>query len=101
MRDYRALWHFLKTNYGIIVQGDIAMNILKEIDTEGSNMRRARRLFRGEYVSGGPNSCWHYDGYDRGLISAFQEFSASINKTFVFAGGLGTSLSFYRVYIIS
>ena len=31
MRGYRGLWHSLKTNYGIIVQRDIVMNILKEI----------------------------------------------------------------------
>ena len=32
MRGYRGLWHSLKTNYGIIVQRDIVMNVLKEID---------------------------------------------------------------------
>ena len=28
----------------------------------------------------------------------FQEFSSSINKTFILAGRLGTRLSFYEVY---
>ena len=32
----------------------------------------------------------------KSLISVFQELSASINKTFVFAGRLGTMLSFYE-----
>ena len=31
------------------------------------------------------------------LISVFQEISSSINKTFIFAGRLGTGLSFYEV----
>ena len=37
----------------------------------------------------------------KGLISVFQEFSASINKTFILAGRLGASLSFYEMYILS
>ena len=41
------------------------MNVLKEIDPEGTNMRKARRLRRRKYVSEGPNSCWHADGYDK------------------------------------
>ena len=31
------------------------------------------------------------------LISVFQEFSSSIGKAFILAGGLGTGLSFYGV----
>ena len=65
MRDYRGLWHSLKTNYDIIVQRDIVMNVLKEIDPEGTNMRKARRLRRRKYVSEGPNYYWHADGYDK------------------------------------
>ena len=38
MHGYRGLWHSLKTNYEIIIQGDIILNILKEIDPEGTNM---------------------------------------------------------------
>ena len=30
------------------------MNILKEIDPEGTNMRKSRRLRRRKYVSEGP-----------------------------------------------
>ena len=33
----------------------------------------------------------------KSLISVFQEFSTSINKTFILAGRLGTRLSFYEV----
>ena len=65
MRGYRGLWHSLKANYDIIVERDIVMNVLKEIDPEGSNMGKARRLRRRKYVSEGPNSCWYADGYDK------------------------------------
>ena len=65
MRGYRGLWYSLKTNYGIIVQRDIVMNILKEINPEVTNMRKACRLHQRKYVSEGPNSCWHADGYDK------------------------------------
>ena len=41
------------------------MNILKEIDPEETNMQKARRLRRRKYVSEGPNSCWHADGYNK------------------------------------
>ena len=34
---------------------------------------------------------------ERGLISVFQEFSASVSKAFILAGGLGIGLSFYAV----
>ena len=65
MRGYHGLWHSLKANCEIIVQRDTVMNILKEIDPEGTNMQKARRLRRRKYISEGPNSCWHADGYDK------------------------------------
>ena len=42
---------------------DIVMNILKEIDPEGTNMRKALSLRRRKYVSEGPNCWWHAGGY--------------------------------------
>ena len=33
--------------------------------------------------------------YGEGLIAIFRKAFANINKIFIFAGGLGTSLSFY------
>ena len=41
MRGYRWLWHSFKASYGIIVQRDVVMNILKEIDPEGTNIWKA------------------------------------------------------------
>ena len=47
---------------------------------------------------------WHYLWFSceivhnrKCLISVFQEFFASINKTFILAGRLSTGLSFYEV----
>ena len=37
----------------------------------------------------------------KSFISVFEEFSSSINKTFIFAGGLGAGLSFYGVWAVS
>ena len=65
MGGYHRFWHSLKTNYGIIVQGDIVMNIWKEIDPKGTNMRKACCLRRKKYVFEGPNYCWHPDDYDK------------------------------------
>ena len=36
----------------------------------------------------------------KSLISVFQEFTATINKTFILAGRLGTRLSFYEVWTV-
>ena len=33
----------------------------------------------------------------KSLASAFEEFSASIGKTYILAGGLGAGLAFYGV----
>ena len=47
------------------------------------------------------NSSFHVTAYNRkSLISIFQEFSSSINKTFILAGRLGTGLSFYGVQTV-
>ena len=41
------------------------MNILREVDPEGTQTRKARRLRRRRYTSPGPNFSWHTDGYDK------------------------------------
>ena len=39
--------------------------MLKDIDPEGVNRRRRRRLHRRKYISQGPNYVWHIDGHDK------------------------------------
>ena len=46
----------------------------------------------------GTDSSFHGIAHNtKSLISIFQEFSSSINKAFILAGGLDTRLSFYEV----
>ena len=47
------------------VPGIVVQEILKEIDPEGTEMRRAHRLKRRVYHNPGPNYAWHCDGYDK------------------------------------
>ena len=41
------------------------MQILRELDPDASALRKARKLQRRSYVSPGPNTTWHVDGYDK------------------------------------
>ena len=65
MLGYRGIWNLLKTSYNISVTRDSAMKLLKEIDSEGSKMRRARTLRRRKYILACPNAVLHTDGYDK------------------------------------
>ena len=56
-KGYRALWSSLKASYGINVQRDVVMKMLRELDPDGTETRRARRLRRRQYVTVGPNFC--------------------------------------------
>ena len=38
---------------------------LKQLDPDGVNLRKRRRLHRRKYVSPGPNFAWHIDGHDK------------------------------------
>jgi len=43
----------------------IVQDILKEVDPEGCQFRKAHRLKRRTYHCLGPNDTWHIDGYDK------------------------------------
>ena len=64
-KGYRALWSSLKVPYRINIKRDVAMKLLRELDPNGSENRKAHYLRRRQYVSVGPNFCWHADGYDK------------------------------------
>ena len=38
--------------------------IVKELDPEGVELKKSRKLKKRVYVSRGPNFCWHIDGKD-------------------------------------
>ena len=62
---YRAMWRRLQSKHGIHVPRLMVQTILRELNPEGSRLRRAHRLQRREYLNPGPNYCWHSDGYDK------------------------------------
>ncbi|XP_069136924.1 uncharacterized protein [Argopecten irradians] len=61
---YRHMTYTLR-HKGIHVRRDTVMKIMKEIDPEGVEFRRKRRIRRRIYRSLGPNYTWHVDGYDK------------------------------------
>ena len=62
---YRGMWNKLRVTYGVNLPRDTVMKILQELDPEGCKERRKRKLYRRTYMSLGPNSVWHADGYDK------------------------------------
>ena len=62
---YWTIWRRLALYHGIFAPRDAVMYTLKQIDPQGSNNRRARKLKRREYRNAGANSCWYVDGYDK------------------------------------
>ena len=61
---YRTMWHTLRLE-GIFVPRNVVERLLRELDPDGCKLRKAHRLTRRNYVSMGPNYCWHIDGYDK------------------------------------
>lgn len=43
----------------------VVSKLLRELDPEGTEFRKSRRLKRREYSNPGPNFAWHIDGYDK------------------------------------
>lgn len=59
-------WMFNKLElHGMRVRKEDVRVILQALDPEGALRHKHRRLHRRQYVSDGPNSCWHLDGYDK------------------------------------
>lgn len=61
---YRTVWHTLEME-GLRVPRIIVQDMLKELDPEGTLLRKAHRLKRRSYHNLGPNDTWHMDGYDK------------------------------------
>ena len=61
---YRAVWHSLQL-IGVRVPRYAVQLLLREIDPEGTEERKAHRLKRRIYHNPGPNYSWHCDGYDK------------------------------------
>ncbi len=54
LSGYRSIWHALRLRHGIHVSCHMVAKIMKEIDLDGVDERKARRLHH--------NACWHIDG---------------------------------------
>eukprot|EP00794_Sanderia_malayensis_P011574 gene11574-12767_t len=61
---YRSMWHRLELE-GIRVPRSVVSIILREVDPEGSDLRKRHKLKRRKCNNPGPNFAWHIDGYDK------------------------------------
>ncbi|XP_021341724.1 uncharacterized protein LOC110442441 [Mizuhopecten yessoensis] len=64
---YRQLTDVLK-HEGFHVRRDKVMKSLRDVDPDGVQFRRRRRMERRTYTSLGPYHTWHIDGYSRKII---------------------------------
>ena len=58
------MWARLRMK-GIIVKRARVMTLLRELDPDGVESRRKKRLRRRAYHAKGPNFVWHIDGHDK------------------------------------
>ena len=61
---YRSVWHTLQIE-GHQVPRETFREVVKELDPDGVQARRAKTLRRRTYCNPGPNHSWHVDGYDK------------------------------------
>ena len=61
---YRRIYRSLLRK-GFICRRDDVRKHINEIDPEGADSRKKRRLVRRRYVTEGPNYVWHIDGHDK------------------------------------
>jgi hypothetical protein len=62
LSGYRNIWHALRLRHQIHVSRGLVARLVRELDTDGVEERRARCLTRRRCSSLGPNVCWHIDG---------------------------------------
>ncbi|XP_020563208.2 uncharacterized protein LOC110016040 [Oryzias latipes] len=64
LQGYRWL-HQRALQRGFVVSQETIRALIKILDPEGVDLRRARRLRRRQYTCRGPNALWHVDSYDK------------------------------------
>ena len=64
MGGYRTVWYTLELE-GFRVPRIVVQEIIRELDPEGTELRKSRCLKRRQYHNPGPNYAWHVDGYDK------------------------------------
>ena len=66
----------LKQSYGVHVTRDGVMQIFKEIDPNGTEERKWKKLQKPKYFSAGPNATWHMDGSTNSSLTVFLSMAA-------------------------
>ncbi|XP_046564869.1 uncharacterized protein LOC124273639 [Haliotis rubra] len=61
----RSMRSRLQSSYGLSVPRDTVLQLQRELDPEGVEMRSRHRLSRRVYTNKGPNYLVHIDGYDK------------------------------------
>lgn len=65
-RQHGYRWMAKKCSFsGLKSTQDEVRIILRALDPEGTQQRKARRLTRRTYISKGPDFLWHFDSYDK------------------------------------
>ena len=64
MGGYRTVWYTLELE-GFRVPRIVVQEIIRELDPEGTELRKSRCLKRRQYHNPGPNYAWHVDRYDK------------------------------------
>lgn len=64
MIGYKTMWKRLQ-HKGIRLGRNKVRELMLELDYEGVQTRRRKRIRRREYLNPGPNFVWHVDGYDK------------------------------------
>ena len=64
MGGYRTVWHTVELE-GLRVPRIVVQEIIRELDPEGTELRKSHCLKRRQYHNPGPNYAWHVDGYDK------------------------------------
>ena len=71
MKGYRSMYKTLKQSYRVHVPRNSVMQILKEIDPNGTEEQKKNKLKRRNYFSTGPNTTWHRNGFDKFKLEGF------------------------------
>lgn len=67
---YRSMWHTLRLK-NIQVPRHLVAELMREMDPEGCEQRKAKILERGSYFLSGLNCTWHVDEYDKSKPCGF------------------------------
>lgn len=66
--DYRSVWHALQR---IRASRSLVEEVVRELDPNEVEARKAHKLRGREYICAGPNKVWYADGYDNLNSTAF------------------------------